>query len=104
VAVDIRVNSPTFGQSFSVVLSAENKRQIFIPHGFAHGFCVLSEYAEFLYKCDDYYAPGDEYGIAWNDPNLAIEWGVAEPLLSARDQMSPLLAELPVDHLPIFRS
>ena len=74
VAVDLRKGSPTFGQWFSVELSEENKRQFFIPRGFAHGFLVLSEQAEFCYKCDDFYHPNDESGLAWNDPKIGIEW------------------------------
>lgn len=102
VAVDIRRGSPTFGKSVSVRLSAENKRQIYIPKGFAHGFCVLSEAAEFLYKCDEVYHPEDEHGIAWDDPALEIEWGIEAPLLSAKDQQNPYLAGAPEESLPIF--
>lgn len=85
VIVDIRRASPSFGQWESFILSAENKRQLFVPVGFAHGFCVLSETAEFLYKCDDYYSPKDERGIMWNDPEIGVEWPVKEPILSQRD-------------------
>ena len=74
VAVDLRKDSPTFGQWYGVVLSAENKKQFFIPKNFAHGFVVLSDYAEFAYKCTDFYHPGDEGGLAWNDPQIGIEW------------------------------
>lgn len=93
VAVDIRWGSPTFGQWFGQVLSAENFLQMYIPVGFAHGFCVLSETADVAYKCSSYYAPQDERGIAWNDPAIGIDWPVADPLLSARDQQHPTLAE-----------
>lgn len=87
VAVDIRRSSPTFGRWVGVRLSAENKRQFWVPPGFAHGFLVLSEFAEFLYKTTDYYAPEHERCIAWNDPQLGIDWPLqGEPLLSARDQ------------------
>jgi dTDP-4-dehydrorhamnose 3,5-epimerase len=87
VAVDIRRNSPTFGRWVGVHLSAENKRQLWVPEGFAHGFLVLSEYAEFLYKTTDYYAPEHERCIRWDDPDLAIDWPFAEaPQLSAKDQ------------------
>jgi dTDP-4-dehydrorhamnose 3,5-epimerase len=87
VAVDIRRSSPTFGQSFGTLLSAENKRQLWVPAGFAHGFFVTSEYAEFLYLTSDYYAPEHERCIAWNDPDLAIAWPInGLPLVSAKDQ------------------
>ncbi|WKN23562.1 dTDP-4-dehydrorhamnose 3,5-epimerase [Azotobacter vinelandii] len=92
VAVDIRKSSPTFGQWAGVLLSAENKRQFWIPEGFAHGFVTLSETAEFLYKTTDYYAPDSERSILWNDPALAIDWrGIEAPLLSSKDQKAPLL-------------
>jgi len=74
VAVDLRKDSPTFGQWYGVILSAENKKQFFIPKGFAHGFIVLSDFAEFCYKVTDFYHPGDEGGLAWNDPEIGIEW------------------------------
>jgi len=87
VAVDIRRSSPTFGQWFGTLLSAENKRQMWVPPGFAHGFCVTSEFAEFLYLTTDYWAPEHERCIAWNDPDLAIAWPLtAEPVVSAKDQ------------------
>jgi len=88
VAVDIRKSSPTFGQWDGVILSAENKRMLWIPEGFAHGFVVLSEYAEFLYKTTDYWAPEHERSILWNDPDLAIDWPLNgnTPLLSNKDQ------------------
>lgn len=86
VAVDIRKESPTFGRWVGEVLSAQNRRQLWIPPGFAHGFLVLSESAEFLYKTTDYYAPEYEYGIAWNDPLLAIDWPLRDaPVLSPKD-------------------
>jgi dTDP-4-dehydrorhamnose 3,5-epimerase len=86
VAVDIRKSSPTFGQWVGAVLSSENKRQLWVPEGFAHGFVVLSDYAEFLYKTTDYYAPDHERCIRWNDPDLAIDWPIAgEPSLSGKD-------------------
>ncbi|MEH6462268.1 dTDP-4-dehydrorhamnose 3,5-epimerase [Chitinimonas sp. JJ19] len=94
VAVDIRKSSPTFGQWVGVRLSAENKRQLWVPAGFAHGFVVLSETAEFLYKTTDYYAPAHERCIAWNDPALAIDWEFdGEPQLSGKDQQGKPLAE-----------
>lgn len=94
VAVDIRRGSPTFGKWVSARLSAENKRQLWVPAGFAHGFVVLSESAEFLYKTTDYYAPAHERCIAWNDPTLAIDWEYdGQPQLSGKDQQGKLLAE-----------
>lgn len=102
VAVDVRRGSPHFGKWVSVLLSAENRRQIYVPPGFAHGFVVLSESAEFLYKCSEFYHPEDERGILWSDPDLGIQWGIDEPTLSARDQRHPRLAELSWDHLPLY--
>jgi len=93
VAVDIRAGSPTFGQWVGVELSAENYRQLYIPIGFAHGFCVLSDEAEVLYKTSDFYSPSHEKGIAWNDPALNVAWPVDEPILSARDQRAGSLAD-----------
>ena len=104
VAVDIRRGSPTFGKYVIVELSEENRRQLFIPEGFAHGFRVLSDSADFYYKCTDVYAPGDEYGILWNDPALAIPWGeVAAPVVSPKDQKLPRLADVPPEHLPDYK-
>jgi dTDP-4-dehydrorhamnose 3,5-epimerase len=92
VAVDIRKHSPTFGQWVGVTLSGENKRQLWIPEGFAHGFVVTSESAEFLYKTTDYWAPEHERTILWNDPDIGIEWPIAsEPRLSAKDQAGIML-------------
>lgn len=97
VAVDIRKNSPTFGQWEGVILSAENKRQLWIPEGFAHGFLVTSESAEFLYKTTDYYAPEYERSILWNDPAISIQWPiVGEPILSNKDKVASLLNEAEV--------
>lgn len=95
VAVDIRRGSPTFGKYVSVELSQENKRQFFIPRGFAHGFAVLSQEAIFQYKCDHYYAPESEGAIAWNDPDIGIDWPVAasDILLSEKDKKHPRLAD-----------
>lgn len=93
VAVDIRVGSPTFSKWVGVELTADNFRQLYIPIGFAHGFCVLSEEAEVLYKTSYVYSPSHERGIIWNDPMLNIAWPVAEPLLSARDQRAGSLAD-----------
>lgn len=103
IAVDIRQDSPTFGHWCSAILSAQNKRQIFIPRGFAHGFFVLSEEAEFLYKCDDYYAPEDQYGILWNDPQIGIDWQIPagqEVTLSEKDKRLPLLTQCKAEDLP----
>ncbi len=94
VAVDIRPESSTFGKWSGVLLSKENKRQLFIPGGFAHGFCVLSESAHVAYKCSDYYNPEDEGGILWSDPAIAIDWPIKEPTLSAKDQQYPFLTDL----------
>lgn len=102
VAVDIRRGSPRFGTWVGAVLSEENQRQIYVPPGFAHGFCTLSERADFLYKCTELYAPGDEYGIAWDDPDIAIEWPQLDYLLSDRDLANPLLSES--DHLPEYQA
>ncbi len=97
VVVDVRRSSPTFGKWFGVTLSAENKRQLWVPVGFAHGFVVTSDYAEVLYKTTDYWAPEYERSIRWNDPALAIDWLVGgEPLLSAKDKVGVLLAEAEV--------
>lgn len=94
VAVDLRRDSPTLGQWFGSVLSATNKREMWIPPGFAHGFLTLSETAEFLYKTTDYYSPAHERCIRWDDPALAIDWGFAgTPLLSAKDAVAPGFAE-----------
>ncbi|MFU9138956.1 dTDP-4-dehydrorhamnose 3,5-epimerase [Erwinia tasmaniensis] len=90
VAVDMRKSSPTFGQWVGVYLSAENKRQLWVPEGFAHGFYVTSDNAEFVYKCTDYYNPANEHTLLWNDPEIGIKWPVIEnsaPLLSAKDQI-----------------
>jgi dTDP-4-dehydrorhamnose 3,5-epimerase len=95
IAVDIRRDSPTFGQSFSIELSAENKKQLFIPPGFAHGFSVLTEKAEVFYKCDEFYNKESEAGILFSDPSLKIDWQIPvdKAVVSAKDEMLPLLAE-----------
>lgn len=100
VAVDLRKNSTTYGQWEGVVLSAENKKQFYVPEGFAHGFIVLSEEAEFVYKCTDFYHPEFEGSIAWNDPDINIEWpleGIEEVLLSDKDKKAPLLKETKIE-------
>lgn len=94
VAVDLRKRSETYGQWVGALLSEENKRQFMIPRGFAHGFVVVSEFAEFAYKCDEIYHPEDEGGILWNDPDIAIEWpNVGNIILSEKDKNNPTLAE-----------
>lgn len=94
VAVDLRKGSATYGKWVGVLLSGENKKQFMIPRGFAHGFVVVSDYAEFAYKCDDFYHPEDEGGLIWNDPGIAIEWPeVGEIVLSKKDTCFPTLAE-----------
>jgi len=94
VAVDIRKQSPTYGRWWGLSLSETNNLQLYIPVGFAHGFCVSSESAEVLYKCSDYYSPEDERGILWSDPNLAIDWPIKDPILSEKDAVYPLFSEL----------
>ena len=101
VAVDIRKGSPHFGKWFGVRLSEENKKQVYVPSGFAHGFCVLSETAEFVYKCTTFYSPKDERGILWNDPAIGIRWPVSEPILSEKDQVYKTLKESE-KNLPVF--
>ena len=96
VAVDIRRGSPTFGKWVGVELSADNRRQLWVPAGFAHGFCVLSESADFHYKCTELYSPASEHGIACNDPDLGIPWPVKSPLLSPKDSAAPRLKDAPV--------
>lgn len=94
VAVDVRRGSPTFGRSVGVLLSADNRRQLWIPEGFAHGFLTLSETADVLYKASGYYSPADEGSLAWNDPDVAIDWPMAgAPLLSDKDRAAPRLRE-----------
>ena len=102
VVVDIRRGSPTFGKWQGFELSSSNYRQVYVPPGCAHGFCVTSEEASVLYKCTDYYSPKDEGGIIWNDPTLAIPWPVTAPLLSPKDQAYETLAAMEA-HLPLYR-
>lgn len=102
VAVDVRVGSPTFGRWVGELLSSTNHRQLYIPPGFAHGFCVTSARCIFQYKCTDIYAPSAELGVIWNDPDLGITWPVEAPLLSAKDERYPRLAEIPPDKLPRY--
>lgn len=102
VVVDIRRGSPTFGKWVGTYLSSENMRQLFIPEGFAHGFCVLSETADFFYKCTDLYAPDDDYGILWSDTTLGINWPVNDPLISPKDSKHPKLTEINEELLPVY--
>jgi dTDP-4-dehydrorhamnose 3,5-epimerase len=97
--VDVRRSSPTFGRWHGVNLSAENRRQFFIPPGFAHGFAVLSDAALFFYKCTEFYAPQNETTIAWNDPEIGIQWPVANPVLSEKDQRGLRLKDVPPEKL-----
>lgn len=100
VGVDLRRNSPTFGRHIAVTLSAENNRQLYLPPGVAHGFCTLGEKNEILYKCTEYYYPEDEAGVLWNDPDLGIQWPVANPLIKPRDAAFPKLKDIDPARLP----
>jgi dTDP-4-dehydrorhamnose 3,5-epimerase len=100
VTVDVRLGSPTFGRHVAVELSEENRRQLWVPRGFAHGFLVLSESADFFYKCDEFYSPTTEITLRWNDPAIGIKWGIEAPSLSKRDAAAPVLAE--VRGLPLY--
>jgi dTDP-4-dehydrorhamnose 3,5-epimerase len=102
VVLDLRRGSPTFGKWVSTVLSGESGRQLYIPPGLAHGFSVVSDAALFLYKVTDYYAPGDEHGVRWDDPDLAIPWPAARPVLSDKDRGLPTLREIGPELLPEF--
>jgi dTDP-4-dehydrorhamnose 3,5-epimerase len=100
VAVDARVGSPTFARHVAVELNEENRRQLWVPRGFAHGFLVLSEAADLFYKCDELYSPQDEIVVRWNDPAIGIAWGVENPILSERDAEAPLLSQ--IANLPVY--
>jgi len=102
VAVDIRRGSPTFGQWEAVVLSAENKRQLWIPEGFAHGFAVVSERAVFSYLCTTGYDKAADAGMRWDDPAIGVDWPISDPQLSAKDTVAPLLADIAPERLPVF--
>jgi dTDP-4-dehydrorhamnose 3,5-epimerase len=102
VAVDIRVGSPHFGKWTGVILSSKEQNQLFIPRGFAHGFLALTDCVQFLYKCSDFYDARDEHGIAWNDSDIQIEWGLAKPLVSEKDSSYPTLARTPRENLPAY--
>ena len=101
VAVDVRKGSPSFGKWVGAYLSAENMHQLYIPEGFAHGFCVTTDSAEFLYKCTDYYSPAEERGILWNDPDIDVSWPVSHALISDRDSALKTLSEM-TNELPPF--
>ena len=103
VVADIRTGSPTFGRWTGVHLSEDNRRLLYVPPGFAHGFLVLSDFADFLYKCGSYYDPGDEFGIRWDDPSLDVNWPLANiPVISPRDAGLPLLEDIPAENLPEY--
>jgi dTDP-4-dehydrorhamnose 3,5-epimerase len=104
VAVDIRLGSPSFGKWVSIVLSEENKRQLYVPAGFAHGFCVLSETALVHYKCSEFYAPECEGGILWCDASVGVNWPISTPLLSDKDRGYPCLNDIPKNRLPVYKS
>jgi dTDP-4-dehydrorhamnose 3,5-epimerase len=103
VAVDIRRGSPGFGKWTGQYLSDKNRRQIFVPEGFAHGFCVISETADVLYKTTDLYKPDDEYGVLWSDPTIRIDWPIKVPIVSDKDKQFPGLQDVPEQHLPIYK-
>lgn len=98
VAVDLRHNSPTYKQWVGVELSEGNKKQLLIPRGFGHGFITLTDHVEFLYKADNYYAPEADGGIRWNDPDIGVDWGISEPILSEKDMKNPFLKDI----APVF--
>ncbi len=102
VAVDIRLGSPYFGKWTSVLLSAKTHNQVYIPRGFAHGYVALTDSVQFLYKCSDFYEAADEYGVAWNDPDLGIAWGFLNPLVSKKDGKLPPLSAIPPELLPKY--
>lgn len=102
VAVDVRADSPTFGQWYGVTLSAENHRQLFVPEGFAHGFCVTSETALFAYKCTDFYNPKAEFSLLWNDPDIGIEWPITNPELSEKDRNGQPLSDFSRNSLTVW--
>jgi dTDP-4-dehydrorhamnose 3,5-epimerase len=97
VAVDIRPESPTYGQWYGVTLSGDNKHQLYIPPGYAHGFCVLSDTVDVTYKCTALYNPSEDAGIRWNDPDIGIDWPISDPVVSAKDRNAPLLKDIVLD-------
>lgn len=104
VAVDVRLGSPTFGRFASATLNHDNRHQLYIPPGFAHGFCVTSERATFAYKCTAYYSPSTELSVLWNDPELGIPWPIEDPKLSAKDQAGLRLRDIPHGRLPAYNA
>jgi len=102
VAVDVRKGSPNFGEWFGAELSEDNMHLMYVPPGFAHGFVVLSDTADFIYKCTDYYHPGSEQGIAWDDPDIGIEWPIADVMLSEKDKLNPRLKDQNTGLLPAY--
>ena len=104
VAVDIRSGSPTFGRWEAVVLSAENKKQLWIPEGFAHGFAVLSERAVFSYLCTEVYLKEVDAGVRWNDADIAVDWPISAPILSSKDETAPFLKEIAAERLPVYQA
>ena len=104
VAVDIRRGSPTFGHWVGEILSEENNRRMFIPEGFAHGFCVLSDTVDFMYKCSDFYHPEDDRGVNWSDETLSIDWPIKDPVLSDRDASLPMLHDVQEELLPVYKA
>jgi len=100
VGIDLRKNSSTYGEQFSIELDSSEGLQVYFPPGIAHGFCVLSEYADIIYQCDEYYSPKDEYGVHWADPELNIDWPCSEPIISKKDQALLTLDQIPLDKLP----
>jgi dTDP-4-dehydrorhamnose 3,5-epimerase len=103
VAFDVRVGSPTFGQSYGTILDSDTMNMMYVPPGFAHGFVVLTERADFLYKCTNYYHPESEQGILWNDPELGIQWPISDVQLSAKDLNNPTLKNQLAENLPVYK-
>ena len=103
VVLDVREGSPHFGRWVSVVLTAEDHNQVYVPAGFAHGFLALSDRVQFLYKCSDFYDPPDEYGVLWRDHELNIQWGIEDPVVSEKDSKLRTLATIPIECLPRYR-
>jgi len=103
VAVDIRNGSPTFGEWVGIILSEENRFQLYVPEGFAHGFCLLSQTADVIYKCSDFYSPEDDRGVNWSDKSININWPVKSPLVSDKDKNLPLLKDIPEPLLPTYQ-